>query len=63
MKLKFDKQGLIPAIIQDDKTGEVLMLGYINKPALAKTLKTGRVHFFSRSRRKLWIKGETSGHY
>ena len=50
-------------IIQDYKTREVLMLAYMNKLALKKTLDTGKVHFFSRSRRKLWVKGETSGHF
>ncbi|MEA3329049.1 MAG: phosphoribosyl-AMP cyclohydrolase [Candidatus Omnitrophota bacterium] len=63
MKLKYDKQGLIPVIVQDYKTKEVLMLAYMNKLALKKTLDTGKVHFFSRSRKKLWLKGETSGHY
>jgi phosphoribosyl-AMP cyclohydrolase len=61
--LKFDKQGLIPAIIQDYKTNEVLMLAYMNKESLKKTLKTGRTHFWSRSRKKLWLKGETSGNF
>ena len=63
MRLKYDKQGLIPVIIQDYKTGEVLMLAYMNKLALKKTINAGKTHFFSRSRRKLWLKGETSGHY
>lgn len=53
--------GLLPAIVQDAVTGRVLMLAYMNKQALAKTLSTGEVHFFSRSRRSLWKKGETSG--
>jgi phosphoribosyl-AMP cyclohydrolase / phosphoribosyl-ATP pyrophosphohydrolase len=61
-KLKFDGQGLLPAIIQDWLDGTVLMLGYMNQEALAKTLVTKRVHFWSRSRNKLWEKGETSGH-
>ena len=55
------KQNLIPAIIQDNKTNEILMLGYMNKEALDKTRKTGCVYFWSRSRKKLWLKGETSG--
>ncbi len=55
------KETLVPAIIQDDKTNEVLMLGYMNKEALDKTRKTGWVYFWSRSRNKLWLKGETSG--
>ncbi len=58
---KLDNEGLLPAIVQDYKTGEVLMLAYMNKLALSKTLKTKQVHFWSRSRRKLWLKGETSG--
>jgi phosphoribosyl-AMP cyclohydrolase len=62
--LDFDKQGgLITAIVQDAKTGRVLMVGYMNREAFEKTLETGRVTFFSRSRHKLWIKGESSGHY
>jgi phosphoribosyl-AMP cyclohydrolase len=61
--LDFDKQGgLIPAIVQDAETGEVLMLGYQNREAFEATRKTGRMHFFSRSRNRLWMKGETSGH-
>ncbi len=52
---------LIPAIIQEDKTGDVLMLGYMNKESLDKTQKTGLVHFWSRKKNKLWLKGETSG--
>ncbi len=62
-ELKFNKDGLIPAIVQDVENGEVLMLGYINEESFLKTLKTCRVHFFSRSRQKLWLKGETSGHF
>ncbi len=60
-KLRFDKRGLIPAIIQDRKTKEVLMLGYMSKESLKITLKEGRTCFYSRSRRVLWRKGETSG--
>ena len=63
MDLAFEKlDGLIPGIVQDQRTGEVLMLGYLNREALAATQRTGEVHFFSRSRQKLWKKGETSGH-
>ena len=62
MDLKF-QDGLIPTIIQDRHTGKVLMLGYMNAEALQETLKSGFVTFFSRSRQKLWTKGETSGHY
>ena len=53
--------GLIPAVIQDDRSGEVLMVGFMNEEALAKTRDTGFATFFSRSRGKLWTKGETSG--
>lgn len=61
--LKFDKQGLIPAIIQDYKTGEVLMLAYMNKVSLGRTLESGRTCFWSRSRKEYWIKGKTSGNF
>jgi phosphoribosyl-ATP pyrophosphohydrolase/phosphoribosyl-AMP cyclohydrolase len=60
-KLKFDQNGLIPAIIQD-RSGQVLMLAYMNQEALDKTLSTGLTWFYSRSRKQLWQKGETSGH-
>lgn len=60
--LKFDEKGLIPAIIQDAETGEVLMLAYMNRESLQKTLETRQTHFYSRSRNKMWLKGETSGH-
>ena len=63
MELAFKKQGgLLPAILQDVSSKEVLMLGYVNPHALAETWKSGEVHFFSRSRNRLWKKGETSGH-
>jgi phosphoribosyl-AMP cyclohydrolase len=63
MTLQFDKgNGLLPAIVQDYETKEVLMLAYINDLAWNKTLETGRAHYWSRSRKKLWLKGETSGH-
>jgi len=55
--------GLIPVIIQDATTHEVLMLGYMNREAWEKTVKTGRASFWSRSRKKIWVKGETSGNY
>ncbi len=61
-ELKYDSDGLIPAIIQDYKTGEVLMMAYMNGKALEMTLETGFTHFWSRSRQKYWKKGETSGH-
>jgi phosphoribosyl-AMP cyclohydrolase len=60
--LKWDPQGLIPAIIQDAGSGEVLMMAWMDRSALARTLETGQTHFYSRSRRSLWHKGETSGH-
>jgi len=59
--LQFDERGLIPAIVQDADTGEVLMLGYMNEEALRRTLSSGEVWFYSRSRQELWHKGETSG--
>ena len=63
-QLDFDKQsGLITAVVQDANTRRVLMVGYMNREALDKTLSTGHVTFFSRSRHKLWTKGESSGHY
>lgn len=55
--------GLIPAVVQDDQTGQVLMLGYVNEEALTKTRQEGRVTFFSRSKNRLWTKGETSGNF
>lgn len=60
--LKFDEHGLIPAIIQDVQSGTVLMLAYMNRESLEKTLQEGRTWFYSRSRQELWLKGETSGH-
>ena len=62
LKLDFEKTGgLVPAIVQDYETGEVLMLAYINREAWEATLSTGKATYFSRSRQKQWIKGETSG--
>ncbi len=64
MEVNFDKtSGLVPAIIQDNITNKVLMLGYMNQEAFEKTLKDGIVTFFSRSKKRLWVKGETSGNY
>jgi phosphoribosyl-ATP pyrophosphohydrolase/phosphoribosyl-AMP cyclohydrolase len=60
-EIKFNKDGLIPVIVQDATTNEILMLAYANREALEKTLKTKQMHYFSRSRKKLWKKGETSG--
>ncbi len=63
VKLDFNKMGgLLPAVVQDHETREVLMLGFMNEEAWLKTLETGRAAFYSRSRRELWIKGKTSGH-
>ncbi|NLL05528.1 MAG: bifunctional phosphoribosyl-AMP cyclohydrolase/phosphoribosyl-ATP diphosphatase HisIE [Clostridiaceae bacterium] len=62
-QIKFDSNGLVPAIAQDYKTNEVLMMAYMNEEAFIKSMETGKVHYFSRSRNKLWLKGETSGHF
>jgi len=63
MELDFSKlNGLVTAVVQDHKTGRVLMVGFMNEEAFRKTVETGFVTFFSRSRNKLWLKGETSGH-
>lgn len=59
--LKFDAQGLVPAVIQDALNGQVLMVGYMNREAVEQTISTRRVTFWSRSRQKYWVKGETSG--
>jgi phosphoribosyl-AMP cyclohydrolase len=62
MQIDFDKMnGLAPAIVQDDSTGQVLMVGFMNAEAYARTAETGYVTFYSRTRQKLWMKGETSG--
>ena len=65
MKVDFSKytDGLVPAIIQDDITGKVLMLGFMNEAALAKTQELNKVTFFSRSKNRLWTKGEESGNF
>jgi len=60
-QIKYNKEGLIPVIIQDEKTNQVLMLAYMNRESLEKTLEEGRTCFYSRSRRELWFKGSTSG--
>ena len=62
-KLKFDANGLVPVIVQDHANGEVLMMAYANREALAKTLASGKVHTYSRSRGRIALKGETSGHF
>jgi len=61
-ELKYDDKGLIPAIVQEAETGEVMMMAYMNVASLQMTLDTGYTHFWSRSRQKFWKKGETSGH-
>jgi phosphoribosyl-AMP cyclohydrolase len=61
-QLKYDANGLIPAIVQEAGTGRVLMLAYMNQTSLVKTLETGKTWFWSRSRQKYWLKGESSGH-
>ena len=61
--LRYDDRGLAPAVVQDARDGTVLMLGYMNAEALARTMESGDVHFWSRSRGALWLKGETSGNY
>lgn len=61
--LKFDKRGLIPAIIQDYKSGEVLTLAYMNLESLRRTLKSGKTCFWSRRRKEYWVKGKTSGNF
>jgi phosphoribosyl-AMP cyclohydrolase len=63
VKISYDKKGLIPAVIQDYKTSEVLMVAFMNKASLSKTIKDGLTCFWSRSRQKFWTKGETSGHF
>jgi phosphoribosyl-AMP cyclohydrolase len=61
-ELKYDSHGLIPAIIQDVENGEVLMFAFMNRESLEKTVDTGLATYWSRSRKKLWVKGESSGH-
>ena len=61
-ELKFDDKGLITAVVVDDDTNEVLMVAWMNEEAVRKTLETGRATFYSRSRQKMWVKGEESGH-
>lgn len=60
--LKYDDKGLIPAVAQDHESGEVLMVAWMNAETVARTLETGRVTYWSRSRQAFWVKGETSGH-
>ncbi|MFH1691756.1 MAG: phosphoribosyl-AMP cyclohydrolase [Candidatus Omnitrophota bacterium] len=61
--LKYDEKGLIPVIVQDYKTNDVLMVAYMNEKSLGKTVKLKKTCFWSRSRNKFWVKGETSGHF
>src|SRR5262245_50336120 len=61
-KIKWTADGLVPAIVQEADTGEVLMLAWMNEDAIRQTLETGQTHFYSRSRSSMWRKGETSGH-
>lgn len=64
VKIDFGKgDGLVPVIVQDYRSKEILMLGYMDRKAWEKTQKTGKAHYYSRSRRRLWLKGEESGHY
>ena len=60
--VKFNDQGLVPVIAQDTANGEVLMMAWMNRETLRKTVETGLMHYWSRSRKKVWLKGETSGH-
>jgi phosphoribosyl-AMP cyclohydrolase len=62
LRLKYNSDGLIPAIVQQTGTGRVLMLAYMNELSISKTLETGLMHYWSRSRKELWLKGKTSGH-
>jgi len=61
-ELTYDDKGLIPAVVQQHDTGEVLMVAYMNRESLAETIETGKTWFWSRSRQKYWMKGESSGH-
>ncbi|HBQ64455.1 MAG TPA: bifunctional phosphoribosyl-AMP cyclohydrolase/phosphoribosyl-ATP diphosphatase [Clostridiales bacterium] len=63
MQLKFDAKGLIPAVAQDVRSGEVLMVAWMDRESIQKTMETRKVHYYSRTRRALWLKGETSGHF
>lgn len=62
-RISFNDKGLLPVIVQDINRGEVLMLAWMDKEALKKTITSGKAYFWSRSRKKLWLKGESSGHY
>jgi phosphoribosyl-AMP cyclohydrolase len=60
--IKYDAQGLVGVIVIDDKTGQPLMFAFSNRETIRRTLETGKMHYYSRSRQKIWVKGETSGH-
>ncbi len=62
-RVSFNKEGLLPVIVQDTNRGEVLMMAWMDREAIKKTIASGKVYFWSRSRKKLWLKGESSGHY
>ena len=62
-EIKWDSQGLIPVVVQDERTRDVVMVAYMNREAVTLTLATKKAHYYSRSRKKLWLKGETSGHF
>jgi phosphoribosyl-AMP cyclohydrolase len=62
-QLEYDEDGLVPAVVQDNENGDVLMVGYMNRKSLERTLNEGMACFWSRSRHKFWVKGETSGHF
>jgi len=62
-RVSFNKEGLLPVIVQDINGGEVLMMAWMDREALKKTITSGKAYFWSRSRKKLWLKGESSGHY
>ncbi len=62
-RVSFNKEGLLPVIVQDINRGEVLMMAWMNREAVEKTIASGKAYFWSRSRQKLWLKGESSGHY
>jgi phosphoribosyl-AMP cyclohydrolase len=61
-QIKWNDRGIVPAIVQDDLSGDVLMMAWMDRDAVGKTIESGQTHFYSRSRRKAWHKGETSGH-
>jgi phosphoribosyl-AMP cyclohydrolase len=62
-EIKWDERGLVPVVVQDVNSKDVLMVAYMNQESYSLTLKTGKAHYYSRSRKKLWLKGETSGHF